>query len=100
MAIQYLAWRPFDFLASEVDGNEHKWLVSASNDSTARLYDLKELFERDGDGEPKIVISSEATLTEHGSRVLSAAWSPHNVNLLVTVSYDSTAIVSFTFRKV
>jgi len=101
-AIQYLLWRPFDFTQAQKAFDSDKWLVTASNDGTTRLHNLKDLFVTDEevakaddeDAEPKMVISSEATLSEHGQRVISCAWSPHDVKLFVTVSYDSTAIVS------
>lgn len=103
-AVQFLTWRPSDFSsdASAPGNNGTRWLASASNDGTTRLYNLGELFEKatGEDGaltstpkEPLMIISSEATLQGHSVRVISCAWSPHDKNLLVTVAYDCTAIV-------
>jgi WD40 repeat protein len=116
-AVQFLTWRPFDFDINSEAGSSNnsgtRWLASASNDGTTRLYNLNALFdilsteaaqkqEQAESGtpenkEPLMIISSEATLQGHGVRVISCAWSPHNKNLLVTVAYDCTAIVSSLF---
>lgn len=98
-AIQFLTWRHNDFVQSQLTPDyKHRWFASTSNDATVRLFDLESIFEKefleDDNQEPKLLISSQAKLSSPSDlRMISCAWSPHDSNLLVTVSYDSTAIV-------
>jgi WD40 repeat protein len=97
MPIQYLSWRPHDFQPDTPA--VHRWFASASNDATAKVYDLAPLYEPEFMTDPKSNylrrISSDCSLNGHGGlRVISLAWSPHNDNLILTTSYDRTAVVS------
>ncbi|ODN03766.1 Gem-associated protein 5 [Orchesella cincta] len=98
-AIQFLSWRPFDFIQKKLT-SDHKqvWFASTSNDATARLFNLEgplaEAFMTDDTATPKLLISSAATLrSPNGERIISCAWSPHDPDLILTVSYDKSGIV-------
>lgn len=98
-AIQFMSWRISDFLESKINPeHKHRWFATTSNDATVRLFNLESIFEKDflenETEEPKLLITSQAKLSSPSDlRIISCAWSPHDPNLLVTVSYDSTAII-------
>ncbi|CAL8125894.1 unnamed protein product [Orchesella dallaii] len=98
-AIQFLSWRPFDFIQKKLSpSHKQVWFASTSNDATARLFNFEGLFDEsfmaDDTAKSKLLISSAATLRiPNGERIISCAWSPHDPELILTVSYDKTGIV-------
>lgn len=102
-AIQYLAWRPFDFLDDQPADHDEKLLATASNDGSVRVINLVNLFQKDVLEDVEMtqeaiqIFKSDKTFRGHGGfHVLSVAWSHHNPNHLVSVSYDNTAVVSLS----
>lgn len=79
--IQNLKWHPSE-------SKWKSWLAVASNENAIHLFDLKNVSEL-----PSIVTSPSKTLSGHLMRVTHLNWSPHNEDLLLSVSYDGTAQV-------
>jgi len=81
-----------------------KFFASAANDGTAKVYNLEQLYDPAFLANPEApvleFISSSLILNGHrGLRVIQVVWSPHNDNHILTISYDRTAVVSFSILK-